>query len=171
MIPRPEVERVSPEEQARRMAAILDNLDQLDRARLRARCASGEAQRDRATMGAAAARAEAVRLEAQLQRIEAERGEAGPGAGDVEKRASAYLAAIEGGSRGAGNSLGAAAFRAALALVRGWALSEDAALTMLEREYAPRCSPPWTHRELLGMVRRASMATRTGYGWLLNAPR
>lgn len=171
-IQRREVERVSPEEQDRRWAAMLDNLEALNLARLRERWpldGGGEGPRALAILADAAKAREAARLAQETARITAERKrlglEAAGGGSDVLERASRYLAAIPGGSSGQGRSNGA--FGVAVALVRGWALPEGVALSMLEREYAPRCKPRWTHRELVGMVRRASRATRTGYGWLL----
>ncbi len=170
-IQRREVERVSPEEQVRRWEAMEENLDRLDLARLRERWplgGGGQGPRDLAVLEDAATAREAVRLEQEMARITAERqrlGLEGDGGPNVLERASRYLAAIPGGQRGSGRNVDA--FKVAVAMVRGWALDEGVALSLLEREYAPRCRPAWTHRELVGFVRRASRATRTGYGWLL----
>lgn len=140
-------------------------------ARLRGRCASGEAADDLAALDAQLAREAAGRAAEQLQRIAAERvrlGLDGPAEGrgkaDPASRASRYLASISADSSGQ-------AFAAAVALVRGFALDEGAALGLLEREYAPRFHRALPRRELVGMVQRAARASRTGYGYLLEGRR
>jgi P4 family phage/plasmid primase-like protien len=73
------------------------------------------------------------------------------------ERARQYLAkmppAIEGqnGSR--------AAFKAALAMVRGFALESEDALRLLAEQYNPRCLPPWTDAELRHKVEDAERST------------
>ncbi len=76
------------------------------------------------------------------------------------------LPAIEGqnGSR--------AAFKAALAMVRGFALEPDDALRLLAEDYNPRCVPPWSDAELQHKVEDAARST-IPRGFLLapDAPR
>jgi P4 family phage/plasmid primase-like protien len=73
------------------------------------------------------------------------------------ERARQYLAkmppAIErqNGSR--------AAFKAALAMVRGFALETEDALRLLAEQYNPRCLPPWTEAELRHKVEDAACST------------
>lgn len=134
-------------------------------ARLQARSASGEMAADFAVLDAIEARVRAARDAANVKRIAEERARLGldapgRGGGDPVGRASRYLATLDGDSS-------ASAFRAALALVRGFALDEGTALTLLLTEYAPRYHRALPRAELIGMVRRASRATGTGYGWLL----
>jgi hypothetical protein len=73
----------------------------------------------------------------------------------VTERASAYLArmpASVSGQRGH-----AAAFSAAVALVRGFDLSEEEALPLLSR-WNDACRPPWKENELRHKLRSAASA-------------
>jgi hypothetical protein len=88
-----------------------------------------------------------------------------PGAEAVD-RASRYLAQAEGGVSGDGRN--PQAWRVVLVIVRGFALSEEEAVALLASEYAPRCQPRLGARELRGMVRRATRASRPPWGALLN---
>jgi hypothetical protein len=150
-----------PEEAAFRLAWPA-RCDAAAAVRFRQREAAGESMRDLAVLDEMRARAERDRHAAELARIAAERARLvgkQTDAGDVTARASSYLAAMGAESGGA--------WKAALALVRGFALDEGAALGLLATEYAPRYHRALPRAELIGMVRRASRATRTGYGWLL----
>jgi hypothetical protein len=84
------------------------------------------------------------------------------------ERASKYLAAIPGAISGSGGH--ATTFRAALALVRGFALPEDEALRLLVEEFNPRCGPAWSLRELRHKVKQAAQRGLLEPGWLANRP-
>ena len=142
-----------------------ERCDALALARLRARCASGAAAADQAMLAEQIGKTSAERIRRQLAAIDAERASHGGNSSgpDVSDRASRFLATIGDGPGDA--------WRAALHLVRGWALSESAALAMLEREYAPRYHRALPRVEIVGMVRRASRSTGTGYGWHLRGER
>lgn len=75
---------------------------------------------------------------------------------NVIERAAKYLEKIPGAVSGQGGSK--QTFVAACALTKGFALTEDEAMDMLEREYNPRCDPPWSKKELLHKVRSALKA-------------
>lgn len=62
------------------------------------------------------------------------------------KLASAYLAKMEPAIQGANGSK--ALFRAACKLVGHFNLDPQDALQLLTAEYNPRCTPPWSEREL-----------------------
>ncbi len=83
---------------------------------------------------------------------------------DVRERAARYLATMPPGIQGQRGS--DSTFRAALALVRGFALDLDTALDLLAREYNPRCQPPWSRRELAHKVESAARS-RAELGYLL----
>ena len=84
----------------------------------------------------------------------------------VLDRARSYLAALPPAVSGQGGH--AALWTAALALVRGFNLEEDAALNLLRGDFNRRCSPPWSDRELLHKVSGAAGAD-TPAGYLLDA--
>ena len=64
-----------------------------------------------------------------------------------------------------------ATFRAAAALVNGFALGEEAAFALLSAEYNPRCSPPWPADKLAHKIHSALGATSTKpRGYLLGQP-
>lgn len=88
---------------------------------------------------------------------------------DVLKRASAYLAKIPGAIEGSGGSNDA--WKAALAVVRGFALSESDAYALLAAEYNPRCTPPWSEKELRHKVKDASQKASVTWGYLRDAER
>ncbi len=125
--------------------------------RLRARCRSGEAERDLAAVVEARDAAQRARWSAQLAAMNAARA-AMPEAGDVVARAERYLAKLaqDGPSH-------EALRRAAVALVRGFALAEEEALAVLVRGYPGRVS----RSELLRQVRGAARSERVGLGYLL----
>jgi hypothetical protein len=82
-------------------------------------------------------------------------------------RARAYLSVMDPAISGSGGHM--ATWRAALALVRGFGLPPDDALHLLVEEYNPRCSPPWTLRQLQHKVADAARA-RVPLGWLADSP-
>jgi hypothetical protein len=84
-------------------------------------------------------------------------------------RASKYLARMERAISGSGGH--AATMRAAVAMVRGFALPPDDALALLEREYNPRCQPPWSQWELRHKVRQAHARGRMPFGALVDRTR
>lgn len=92
---------------------------------------------------------------------------------DVLQRARLYLAQCDPAIQGQGghNKL----LWAAVALVRGFLLSDDLTLALLEREYNPRCIPPWDFgldKEAKDFRRKIGEAHKVtpDYpdGWLLN---
>ncbi|MCF7790107.1 MAG: toprim domain-containing protein [Prosthecobacter sp.] len=84
----------------------------------------------------------------------------------VTERASAYLARMPASISGKGGD--AAAFRAAVALVRGFDLSEQEALPLLSRWNA-NCRPPWREHELRHKLRNAAASAGQPAGYLLEA--
>lgn len=81
------------------------------------------------------------------------------------KRATAYLAAIPGatqGSRGSDQT-----YAAAQALTVGFDLSDNEAYALMASEYNPRCSPPWSEKELWHKIKSAEKNSRKPRGWLL----
>ena len=82
------------------------------------------------------------------------------------ERASHYLAAMPpaiSGQRGHDQT-----FRAACALVHGFALDPSTALSLLLSDFNPRCQPPWTECELLHKVQDAAKVIhRKPRGYLL----
>jgi replicative DNA helicase len=97
--------------------------------------------------------------------IEAPRAASAPTNADAIKRASAYLARIPGAVSGSGGHQ--TTWTAALAVVRGFDLSDADAYDLLAREYNPRCSPPWKEVELRHKIANAA-AARTDRGYLLH---
>lgn len=88
---------------------------------------------------------------------------------DVERRAVAYLAAMPPAISGQGGHN--ATYAAATALVHGFCIAPEQALSILLEHYNPRCQPPWTERELRHKVDDA--ATRPheyALGWLRDRP-
>lgn len=89
---------------------------------------------------------------------------------DLEQRAIAYLMALPPSIEHQGGHI--CAYRAASALVHGFALEPAHALALLERHFNPRCLPPWSAREL---EHKVSDAARKGHartrGYLRDAER
>lgn len=81
------------------------------------------------------------------------------------KRARAYARSTPGAISGHGGSL--ATFKLAVALVRGFGLSDPEALTVLAEDFNPRCEPPWSVAELNHKLRYARQAGRVAVGSLL----
>jgi hypothetical protein len=84
-------------------------------------------------------------------------------------RARRYLERMPGAISGSHGH--ATTFRAALVLVRGFALEEDDALALLVEVHNPTCQPPWSARELRHKVRQALQRGRAEHGWLASRPR
>lgn len=144
------------------MAAMLVALDAEATATMRRRCASGENQADEAVMLEVKRRSDTVEAARQLAKLEATRGPRGAtGRSDVE-RATLYLSAMQTGPR--------QAHKAALAVVRGFALDEATAVQLLETEFLPRYHRKVVRREVWGMVRWASRA-HVELGYLLKRER
>lgn len=71
-----------------------------------------------------------------------------------DERAAAYLATMDPSISGsAGHN---AAYRAAMAMVEGFGLSQDKAYNLLAGEWNGRCVPPWNERELRHKVESAA---------------
>ncbi len=91
-------------------------------------------------------------------------------AGDIERRALAYLDKLPPAISGQGGHN--ATYTAAVALVHGFRLEPDHALRLLLDHYNPRCEPPWTERELKHKVEdAANKPHEKPYGWLRDADR
>jgi hypothetical protein len=82
----------------------------------------------------------------------------------VERRAIAYLQRIDGATSGQGGH--PQTWRAALALARGFDLSEEQTFSLLWSEFNHRCSPPWSEKELRHKAKQARNAKLTA-GYLL----
>jgi KaiC/GvpD/RAD55 family RecA-like ATPase len=80
-------------------------------------------------------------------------------------RARRYLEHIPAAISGQGGHI--QTFVAALALARGFALPESAALDLLAAEYNRRCQPPWSLKELEHKVASAVKDGRRPLGYLL----
>jgi hypothetical protein len=93
--------------------------------------------------------------------------QAGPRvAGNVEKRAIAYLAKIEPAISGqAGHDK---TFYTACKVGPGFDLTEDQAFVLIRDHYNPRCEPPWTEKEIRHKVADAYKKAKRR-GWLLVA--
>jgi len=88
-----------------------------------------------------------------------------PRCDDVERRAVAYLDAMPPSVSGQGGHN--AAYAAATAMVHGFGLAPDRALTLLLTRFNPRCRPPWSERELRHKVEdAASKPHGRPLGWL-----
>lgn len=83
----------------------------------------------------------------------------------IIERARGYLAQLPPAISGSGGH--AAAFRAALLLVRGFGLEEEDALRLLDEDYNPRCDPPWSEDELRHKIEDAGKADQVPMGYLL----
>jgi hypothetical protein len=80
-------------------------------------------------------------------------------------RAGRYLAAMPPSISGEAGHI--ALWRAALALVKGFALSPETAFEILRDAFNPRCEPVWTDMQLWHKVKDAAKA-RLETGYLLN---
>lgn len=113
--------------------------------------------------------AEAYQRNEAEARARAQRDRVARGEVSVTDRASLYLSRMDATVAGSGTTQNAM-WRAAVAMVRGFDLSPDAAFDLLMREWNPRCDPPRHHREIARAVRNASRAS-VAAGYLLEAPR
>lgn len=84
-------------------------------------------------------------------------------------RAAAYLDEMDPAISGSAGHR--ALWRASLAMVRGFRLSEADAFALLRERYNPRCQPPWSERDLRHKVVDAGKASGVPEGWLLAAER
>lgn len=88
----------------------------------------------------------------------------------VFARASRYLAKMPPAVSGSGGHN--STFKAACALVHGFALDQETAVRLLVEEYNPTCDPPWTEHELRHKVRSAEKPqSNRPRGYLLNDDR
>jgi KaiC/GvpD/RAD55 family RecA-like ATPase len=81
------------------------------------------------------------------------------------RRASHYIGKMDPAISGSGGH--AQTWKVALVLTRGFDLSDDVALDLLEREYNPRCQPPWSRRQLEHKIKTARRDGRVPTGYLL----
>ena len=89
---------------------------------------------------------------------------------DLERRALAYLAKLPPAISGQGGH--PATYAAATALVHGFGLDSELALTLLLQEYNPRCEPPWSEKELRHKVEDAASKSHSRpHGWLRDQER
>jgi hypothetical protein len=89
------------------------------------------------------------------------------GGPSVLERAAAYLRTVDPAVEGKGGSN--ATFRPAVALVHGFQLAAEDAFALLRDEFNPRCSPPWSEKELRHKVEDAVKAgppAGKAPGWL-----
>jgi hypothetical protein len=87
----------------------------------------------------------------------------------VTERARRYLARMEPSIQGSNGS--GALFRAAQAMIRGFALDMNDALGLLAEDFNQRCSPVWTVHELRRALRNAARRGRMPIGSLRDAKR
>ena len=87
------------------------------------------------------------------------KGKALSGSGDerIHLRAKEYLKTIPGAIQGEGGDK--ATWKAALAIRRGFSLSDDEAFELLWAEYNPRCDPPWSEKEIRHKIEEAGKST------------
>ncbi len=84
---------------------------------------------------------------------------------DVEERAIAYLLAMPPAIAGSGGH--SQTYAAATALVHGFGLDPPDALRILTDHYNPRCSPPWSDKELKHKINQAASKPHDRpFGWL-----
>jgi len=84
------------------------------------------------------------------------------------RRARAYLARMDPAISGQGGHL--ALWKAALAMVRGFDLSESDARALLLEDYNPRCSPPWSESDITHKVADAQADAELPRGYLAEKP-
>ena len=87
--------------------------------------------------------------------------------GDRLERARRFLRSVEPAVAGQHGDL--RTFRICCRLVRGFALSDDEAFSVL-REWNARCEPPWSERDLQVKVQNARRYGREPLGGLLTGP-
>jgi hypothetical protein len=84
-------------------------------------------------------------------------------------RARAYLERMPGGISGSGGH--STTFKAALAIVRGFALEADDALALMVEIHNPMCQPPWSIPDLRHKVQQALQRARVPFGHLADKRR
>jgi replicative DNA helicase len=85
---------------------------------------------------------------------------------DAIRRATAYIARMpEAISGSAGHQ---ALWNVAIVLTRGFSLSEQDAIDLVNREYNPRCSPPWSEKEVRHKIESAARKGKVPMGYLLD---
>jgi hypothetical protein len=86
----------------------------------------------------------------------------------VLRRAEAYLDRIPPAISGSGGH--GQTYAAATAMVHGFGLDPETALTLMVARYNPRCQPPWSEKELRHKVSdAASKPHERPHGWLRDA--
>lgn len=80
-------------------------------------------------------------------------------------RARRYLAKCPESISGQGGHN--ALFRAAIALVKGFGFDQRTALDLLDRDFNPRCQPPWQQKDLERKVGHADTVAKKEDGYLL----
>jgi hypothetical protein len=100
--------------------------------------------------------------------ISTTRGCSGNGDAHVLERARRYLATVPPAITGQHGDVHT--FRVCCRLVRGFALADHEALTLLT-DWNARCEPPWTERDLINKLVRARRYGREPIGGLLETPR
>ena len=84
---------------------------------------------------------------------------------DIDSRAIAYLNAMPPALSGSGGHN--QTFAAATALVHGFGLEQGPALAFLTEYFNPRCTPPWTEKELQHKIEQAATKQHNRpFGWL-----
>src|SRR5690606_14971413 len=81
-------------------------------------------------------------------------------------RARSYLARMPGAISGAGGH--STTFAAAVAMTRGFGLSEEDAYRLLAEMHNPLCAPQWTELELRRKVKSAASSNKVPMGYLLS---
>lgn len=87
----------------------------------------------------------------------------------IRRRVLPYIASVPGAVSGQGGH--DATYAVAQCLVNGFNLGDDEALRIFQTEYNPRCTPPWSDRELEHKVSQARKNPGEKRGWLLHAER
>lgn len=84
---------------------------------------------------------------------------------EIQRRAIAYLDAMPPAISGSGGH--SQTFSAATALVHGFGIKPGEALAILTQHYNPRCSPPWSDKELQHKISQAATKPHERpFGWL-----
>ena len=90
-----------------------------------------------------------------------------PASPDLFTRAKAYLAQCEPAIAGQGGHN--QTFKVACKLVKGFGLDAETAYTLMLTDYNPRCTPPWSEKELRHKTQSA-IASEGEIGFLLKTP-
>ncbi len=80
------------------------------------------------------------------------------------ERALKYVARMPGAV--SGHDGHGATLKVALALVKGFALTERLASKVLQCQYNPKCSPPWSEAELAHKIESAAQSTKVPLGYM-----